>query len=159
MICAVADNGAIGVKGDLPWHIKGDLQFFKQTTSGCPVIMGKTTCLSIGRPLPHRFNIVLTHSGAPMEGVFSAGSLDDAYGLAEFTSSQKCFVIGGAQVYAQAMKDAEKLYITHVHTVIEDADAFFPEIDPEVWKEESRSDVQTDPESGLEYEFVVYGRK
>lgn len=158
IIVAVADNNAIGKNNDLLWHISEDLKFFKRTTLGCPVIMGRRTFESIGRPLPKRLNIVVSRKGydAP-EGVMVVPSLEEAYALAESSESpQRVFVIGGGQIYAQAMSHADRLIITHVHTIIEDADTFFPVIDNSVWKAESRSEMQTDPETGWDFEFVEY---
>ena len=170
IIVAIADNNAIGKDNALLWHISEDLKFFKRTTMGCPVIMGRKTFESIGRPLPKRLNIVVSRGGfnAP-EGVEVVSSLQEAYALAERrhpsvmpseveTSAPKAFVIGGGQIYAQAMSLADHLTVTHVHTVIEDADTFFPAIDPAVWKVASRSELQTDPETGYTFEFVEYIR-
>ena len=158
LIVAVADNWGIGVKGGLPWHLSEDLKYFKATTSGCPVIMGRTTYFSLPfRPLKGRKNIVLNLGGDPIPEACCVLSFEEAYAAAE--PAQKCFVIGGASVYRAAVADMDKLYITHVHTVVEEADVFFPEIDPAVWKVESRSEMHTDPETGFEFEFVVYTRK
>jgi dihydrofolate reductase len=159
LIVAVADNLAIGVKGDLPWHIPGDLKFFKETTRGFPVIMGRTTYFSLPfRPLKGRKNIVLNLGWDPIpEDVVCVNSFEEAYAAAE--PAERCFVMGGASVYRQALGSMDRLYITHVHTIISDADAFFPEINSDIWAVESRSGQQTDPASGLEYEFVTYVRR
>ena len=153
LIVAIADNNAIGRNNELLWHISEDLKFFKRTTMGCPVIMGRKTFESIGRPLPKRLNVVVSRRGfdAP-EGVAVVGSLEEAYGYVERTVSDalagaapasasvtsdqigihRLFIMGGGQIYAQALPDMDRLIITHVHTVIEDADTFFPAIDPAV---------------------------
>ena len=179
LIVAIADNGAIGKNNELLWHISEDLKFFRRTTLGCPVIMGRKTFESIGRPLPKRQNIVVSRRGfeAP-EGVNVVGSLEEAYkavehGLSEnqatatpdpasVTSEQigihRLFIMGGGQIYAQALPDMDRLIITHVHTVIEDADTFFPAIDPAVWQVSERSELMTDPETGYTFEFVTYSR-
>lgn len=154
IIVAVADNMAIGKGNDLPWHLPADLKFFKKTTIGCPVIMGRATYLSIGRPLPKRQNIVLSRSAGPIEGVTVVRSLEEAYAAAE--GAERCFVIGGASIYKAAMNDMDKLYVTHVHTTIEDADAYFPEIDPTVWEKVSVEPMVTDEESGVTMEFTTY---
>jgi len=159
IIVAVAENNGIGVKGALPWHLPGDLKYFKETTRGYPVIMGRTTYFSIGRPLPGRLNIVLNLGGDPIEGVSCVYSFEEAYAVAAASGAEKCFIIGGASVYRAALPDMDTLYITHVHTVVEDADTFFPEINPQVWEEESRSEDVTDPESGVRYAFAVYRRR
>ena len=158
LIVAIADNNAIGVKGQLPWHISEDLQYFKNTTRGYPVIMGRTTYFSLPfRPLKGRKNIVLNLGGDPIPEVECVYSFDEAYAAAE--PAEKCFIMGGASVYRAAMPDMDTLYITHVHTVIEEADAFFPEIDPAVWKKVSVSETHTDPETGWDFEFVVYKKR
>ena len=179
LIVAIADNGAIGKNNELLWHISEDLKFFRRTTLGCPVIMGRKTFESIGRPLPKRQNIVVSRRGfeAP-EGVSVVGSLEDAYKVVEQGLSEnqatatpdpatiitdqivipRMFIMGGGQIYAQALPDMDRLIITHVHTVIEDADTFFPAIDPAVWHVEERSELMTDPETGYTFEFVTYCR-
>ena len=154
LIVAVAENNGIGVKGALPWHLPGDLKYFKETTKGFPVIMGRTTYFSIGRPLPGRKNIVLNLGGDPIPEVDCVYSFEEAYQVAATSGAEKCFIIGGASVYKAALPDMDRLYITRVQHVVEDADTFFPELDPAVWKEVSRSEPHTD--DGITYEFVVY---
>ena len=171
IIVAISDNNAIGKDNALLWHISEDLKFFKRTTLGCPVIMGRKTFESIGRPLPKRLNIVVSRGFDAPEGVTVVSSLDEAYRIAEKgmpatpdsssvipdpIGNPRCFVIGGGQIYAQAIGHADRLVITHVHTVIEDADTFFPEIDPLVWQVEERSEMLHDDESGFDFEFVTY---
>ena len=163
LIVAVADNNAIGRKNALLWNLPGDMKYFRKQTTGNAVIMGWMTFQSIGRPLPKRHNIVISlfpWPEAPAE-VTVVDSLDAAFAAAEATAQeeQKAFVIGGAYTYAEAMDMVDTMHITHVHDAPEDADAFFPEIDPAVWEEESRSELQTDPETGITYEFVVYRRR
>jgi dihydrofolate reductase len=172
IIVAIADNNAIGKDNALLWHISEDLKFFRSTTVGCPVIMGRKTYESIGRPLPKRLNIIVSRKGydAP-EGVVVVDSLEEAFAAASATSTlpsvlssevetspQKCFVIGGGQIYVQAMQIADEMVITHVHTVIEDADTYFPAIDPSIRQVAERSELKTDPESGYTFEFVKYIR-
>ena len=157
LIVAVADNWGIGIKGGLPWHIAEDLQYFKKTTHGYPVIMGRTTYFSLPfRPLKGRKNIVLNLGGDPIPEVVCANSFEEAYSAAE--PCEKCFIMGGASVYRAAINDMDTLYITHVHTEI-DADAFFPEIDLQIWKEVSRSETKFDPENGFKFEFAVYKKR
>ena len=157
IIVAIADNNAIGRDNALLWHISEDLKFFKRTTMGCPVIMGRKTFESIGRPLPKRTNIVVSRGFDAPEGIIVVGSLSEAYTVAD-GSYERCFVIGGGQIYAQALADADRLIVTHVHTVIEDADTYFPQIDPSVWEVEDRSEMFHDEESGFDFEFVTYKR-
>lgn len=169
IIVAIADNNAIGRDNALLWHISEDLKFFRKTTSGSPVIMGRKTFESIGRPLPKRTNIVVSRGFDAPEGVVPVSGLQEAYAAASDAisaamssegdfSPARCFVIGGGQIYAQALPDADCLIVTHVHTVIEDADTFFPEIDPAIWSVSDRSEVMTDPETGYQFEFVTYNR-
>ncbi len=160
IIVAIADNNAIGKDNALLWHISEDLKFFKRTTMGCPVIMGRKTFESIGRPLPKRTNIVVSRSGydAP-EGVVVVTSLEDAFAAVQSSDVERAFVIGGGQIYAQAMSLADRLIVTHVHTVIEDADTFFPDVDPSVWSVADRSELQIDSETGYTFEFVEYVKR
>ena len=174
IIVAIADNNAIGKDNALLWHISEDLKFFKRTTSGCPVIMGRRTFESIGRPLPKRTNIVVSRGFDAPEGVVVVPSLEEAYAVASqrlpvkpamtdtvipnLIGDPRCFIIGGGQIYAQALSDADRLIVTHVHTVIEGADTFFPPIDPDIWTVEHRSEMFHDEETGYYFEFVEYLR-
>jgi dihydrofolate reductase len=158
IIVAISDNNAIGRDNQLLWHISEDLKFFKRTTLGSPVIMGRKTFDSIGRALPKRVNIVVSRGFNTGEEVAVAASLEEAFKVAEDTNLEKCFVIGGGQIYSQALPLVDSLIVTHVHTVIEDADTFFPEIDPAIWKVAQRSELLHDEESGYDFEFVEYIR-
>lgn len=175
IIAAVADNMAIGRDNELLWHISADMKYFRRVTMGCPIIMGYKTWLSIGRPLPGRRNIVITksHFDAP-ESVVQMPDVASAFVAAQEiqtaaaqevnaadvqNSEGQCFVIGGAKTYERTLAQADKLYITHVHTSVPDADAFFPTIDPAVWTLQSETTPETDPETGLQYSFAVYIRK
>lgn len=159
IIVAIADNNAIGKDNALLWHISEDLKFFKRTTMGCPVIMGRKTFESIGRPLPKRTNVVVSRSGyAAPEDVVVVSSLEEAFASVP-GDVERAFVIGGGQIYAQALSLADRLIVTHVHTVIEDADTFFPSIDSSVWSVADRSELQSDPETGYTFEFVEYVKR
>lgn len=169
IIAAVADNMAIGRDNELLWHISADMKYFRRVTMGCTIIMGYKTWLSIGRPLPGRRNIVITksHFDAP-ESVVQVPDVASAFVAAEEVqvnvadaqnSEGQCFIIGGAKTYERTLAQADKLYITHVHTSVPDADAFFPAIDPAVWTLQSETPPETDPENGLQYSFAVYVRK
>lgn len=165
IIVAIADNYAIGKSNALLWHIAEDMKYFRTTTSGCPVIMGYMTFKSIGgKPLPKRDNIVISIFPWPdkPEGVKVAGSLEEAYKMAEESGASedaKVFVMGGGETYRQALPTADKLYITHVHANIDDADTYFPVIDKGIWKIESQSEEKTDPETGYGFNFTVYTRR
>lgn len=158
-IVAIADNYAIGKDNALLWHISEDLKFFKRTTSGYPVIMGRKTFESIGRALPKRVNIVVSRGFDAPEGVILAKSLHDAFNIASNFGAEKCFVMGGGQLYKTAMEEVDSLCVTHVHTVINDADTYFPVIDEAIWKKEALSPLMKDEESGYTFEFVRYIRK
>lgn len=152
IIAAVAENRAIGKDGDIPWHIPEDLERFKQKTTGHPVIMGRKTFESLPenfRPLPDRTNIVLTRSDMDEEGIKVAGSMEEAYSIAE-ELNDKAFIIGGASVYEQALPDADEMEITEVKKEV-DGDTFFPEFDREEWSEKKR-------EAHEEFDFVTYSR-
>ena len=159
IIVAISDNNAIGRNNELLWHISEDLRFFRRTTLGWPVIMGRKTFESIGRALPGRVNVVISRGFTTGEDVEVVGSLEEAFATAESTNLEKCFVMGGGQIYAQALELADRLVVTHVHTVIEDADTFFPPIDPQVWTVSDRSELFTDEETGYTFEFVEYIKK
>ena len=159
IIVAISDNNAIGKDNDLLWHISADMKFFRRQTLGAPVIMGRKTFESIGRALPGRVNIVISRGFDTGEDVEVVGSLEDAFRLAESTNLEKCFVMGGGQIYAQALDMADRLIVTHVHTIIEEADTFFPPIDPSIWAVAQRSELFTDEESGYTFEFVEYEKR
>ncbi|NTU73158.1 dihydrofolate reductase [Candidatus Roizmanbacteria bacterium] len=127
IIVAVGNNRAIGKGNQLLWHISEDLKRFKQLTTGHPIIMGRKTYESIGRPLPNRINIIITRDTAfQAPGCDSVGSLDEALEKAKAQNTDEVFVIGGAQIYAQAIDRADRLYLTKVEGDFE-ADAFFPD--------------------------------
>ena len=156
IIVAISDNNAIGRNNELLWHISADMKFFRRQTLGWPVIMGRKTFESIGRALPGRANIVISRGFTTGEDVEVVGSLQDAFAIAESTNLEKCFVMGGGQIYSQALAQADRLVVTHVHTVIEDADTYFPPIDPAQWQVSSRSELFTDDQTGWNFEFVEY---
>ena len=166
IIAAVAQNKAIGHDNKLLYWLPNDLKRFKTLTSGHTIVMGRKTFESIGRPLPKRTNIVISRGFDAPEGIMTVSSLEEAYNAASAvisgetgTSSARCFVIGGGQIYAQALSSADRLIVTHVHTVIEDADTYFPVLDPSVWAADVRSELFHDEETGYDFEFVEYVRK
>ena len=135
-IVAVSENNAIGRHNTLPWHLPEDLKFFKRTTMGKPVIMGRKTFESLGRALPGRLNIVLTRSKdiKVPEGVLVFAEISDAVERIQQEQGDEGFIIGGGQVFEATMPLVDRMYITRVHTTINDADAFFPNIDHTHWK-------------------------
>lgn len=154
LIAAVASNGVIGAQGQLPWRLPEDLRFFKQQTMGRPVIMGRRTWESIGRPLPGRQNIVVTHSkDVRAEGATVVGSL--AAALAACAGAEEVFVIGGAELYRAALPMADRLVLTEIHREF-DGDVRFPEFDRGDWRE-VRREAQASAD-GLRFDFVRYER-
>lgn len=131
IIVAVAENGVIGSGNRMPWHISEDLRRFKSITTGHPVVMGRKTFESLGRPLPNRTNVVITRNPAyAAEGATVVGSLEEA--LAMFPAEEEVFVIGGGEIYRQAMDIADRLYITRVCEAFE-GDTVFPPVDETRW--------------------------
>lgn len=148
-------NRAIGLAGRLPWHLPADLKRFRAITLGAPIIMGRRTHESIGRPLPGRKNIVLTH--APdyrAEGCTVVHSVEEALREA---AGEEAMVIGGASVYRDFLPRADRIHLTLIHGDFP-ADTFFPEIDRAAWREVERVDVGNDPDSGLSYSYLVFDR-
>ncbi len=159
IIVAVAENYAIGKKGDLLCHMPADLKHFKEITSGKTVMMGERTFFSLPKhPLPNRRNIVLTDvPGKTFEGAESAYSLDEMINIVH--GEEEAFVIGGGMVYRQMMPLADKLYITHIHHSWEDADTFFPEIKESEWQLLSAERHEADEKNPYDYTFAEYMRK
>lgn len=158
IIAAIAQKNALGKNNELIWHLPADLKRFKQQTSGHPIVMGRKTFESLGRPLPNRTNIVITRSKTfQCEGIIVTNSLEDAIKTAK-KINEKIYIIGGATIYKQAIDKADKLDITLVHHSFE-ADVFFPEIDKNIWKEERREDFTADEKNPYDYSFVTYVKK
>ncbi|MBR4851745.1 MAG: dihydrofolate reductase [Tidjanibacter sp.] len=156
LIVAVAKNGVIGTGGTMPWHITEDFAHFKAVTLGHSVVMGRKTYESIGRPLPRRRNIVITRNAElSIEGCEMATSLEAALAMCE--GEEEVFVIGGGEIYRQAMPLADKLYITHVGIEVE-GDTCFPDIDPTVWREVCREDFERGKDFEHPFSFVDYER-
>lgn len=159
IIVAVAENYAIGKKGDLLCHMPADLKHFKEITSGKTVMMGERTFFSLPKhPLPNRRNIVLTDvPGKTFDGAEAVYSLDEL--CAKVAGEEEAFVIGGGMVYRQMMERADKLYITHIHHSWEDADTFFPEIKESEWKLLSAERHEADENNPYPYTYAEYGRR
>lgn len=153
LIAAVAHNQVVGIENRLPWHLPDDLKYFKATTLGRPIIMGRKTYASIGRPLPGRHNIVMTRNPAwQADGVTVVGNLDDA--LAAAGDVPEIFLIGGATLYGVALPRADRLYLTEIDADFA-GDAYFPE-----WPRQEFREVQRETRKGedFNYHFVVYHR-
>jgi dihydrofolate reductase len=152
IIVATDDRGGIGRDGQLPWRLPDDLQRFKRITMGKPVVMGRRTWESIGRPLPGRRNIVISgRPGFAAPGATVAGSLDEA--LRAAGDVPEVCVIGGAEIYRLALPLAQEIHLTRVHALV-DADAFFPALDPAEWEEIGRDDHAADERHAYPYSFV-----
>lgn len=159
LIVARARNGVIGRDNQLPWHLSEDLKFFKRTTMGAPVIMGRKTHESIGRPLPGRRNLVVTRDPSRrFDGCETVGGLDEALALCDQASTPEAFLIGGAELYRQGIDRADALVVTEVDADVE-GDATFAAPDPTQWREVSREyPAQTAP-GELAYSWVRYERR
>jgi len=155
-IVAMSENRVIGFENRLPWHLPADLQYFKQVTQGKPILMGRKTHESIGRPLPNRENIILTRDKtfhAP--GCTIVHSIESA--LANLPNQSELIVIGGAELYRQTLPLIQRLYLTIIHQAFA-GDAFFPEIDKAEWKEIKREDYLRDEKNAYDYSFLVLER-
>lgn len=162
LIAAVAENGTIGRDGRLPWRLSGDLRHFKALTLGKPVVMGRKTWDSLGRPLPGRPNIVVSRDPAfAPDGAEAAGglaaALDRARALAEAAGAGEIMVIGGAALYAAALPVADRLYLTEVHADVA-GDTHFPQLDPGAWRETARERHPAGEKDEHAYSFVVLVR-
>lgn len=155
IVVAYDQQHGIGAANDLLWQrdLPADLAHFKAITTGGTVIMGRKTYESIGRPLPNRQNIVITRGDMQIEGVEVAHSLEEAYRLA----TGELFVIGGGQVFAEALPDVDTVYATEVQATFPEASVFFPVLGEE-WRETSRKKHQRDEQNHYDYDFVTYKR-
>lgn len=156
IIVAVAENGVIGDKNSLLWHISEDLRNFKRITSGHPVIMGRKTFESLGRPLPNRTNVVISRREQTIEGCTVVGSLEEA--IAMFPQTEEVFIIGGAQIYALALGIADKFYLTRVGHSYQ-GDTSFPEWDESQWNLISKESFEQGEKFPYPFTFEEYTRK
>jgi len=156
IIAAISKNNALGKDNDLIWHLPADLKRFKKVTSGHYILMGRNTFESIGKPLPNRTSVIITrNTNYNKDGCLIANSIEQALELSK--KQETVFIIGGAQVYKQAIdRDlVDQLDITLVHEEF-DADVFFPEIDPMIWKEVSRENFMADEKNKYDFSFISY---
>ena len=157
LVAALDQAGAIGKGNALPWHLPADLKRFKQLTLGRPILMGGNTARSLGRALPGRRNLVLTRAAqAPFADMEAVASLAQAV---ERAGAEPLMVIGGGEIYALALAQATELRLTHVHTRIEGADAFFPAWSREEWKVQARESHAADERHAYDFDFVDYIRR
>jgi dihydrofolate reductase len=163
MIAAVARNGVIGAADGMPWYLPSDFAHFKRTTMGKPIVMGRKTFESIGKPLPGRANIVVTRQpGYAPDGVTVADSLAAALELAEIAAqasgANEIVIGGGGEIYREAMPLADRLYITHVDAA-PPGDTTFPPIEPGLWEVVAAPAVLADPRDTASYRVNVYARR
>jgi dihydrofolate reductase len=159
IIAAIAKNNALGKDNDLIWHLPADLKRFKKVTSGHHILMGRNTYESIGKPLPNRTTVIITRNlEYSAEGCIVVDSIEKAIQVAK--EDEQVFIIGGAQIYKQAMELnlVDQLDITQVHEEF-DADVFFPVIETELWKENSRENFKADEKNTYNYSFLSYKRR
>jgi len=162
IIVAASENNVIGMNNDLVWNLPIDMKFFKDTTRGHHVLMGRKNYESIPeeyRPLPNRTNIVVTRKDIPSKNnVFFVHEIDRGIEIAKENGEEELFIIGGGEIYKQTLKIADKLYLTRVHAEFE-GDTFFPEVDENQWQEVSRKLIKADERHKFDFTFLEYSKK
>jgi len=159
LIVAADTNNAIGINNQLLWRLPNDLKFFKNTTWGFPVIMGRKTFEAVNKPLPGRTNIVISRNQDwKSEGVKTAMDLTGAIEIARQTNAKQIFIIGGGEIYSQAMLLVDTIYLTRVHTILK-GDTFFPVLDESQWELFSNDDFLADEKHAFDYSFQLWKRK
>lgn len=156
IIVAVAKNNAIGKNNNLLWHIKEDLVYFKKTTLGATVVMGRKTFESIGKPLPGRRNVVVSKTMNEIEGIEIFRSIDQALGSCSL--NEEVFIVGGGEIYKQSISLVQRIFLTIVDVNIPDADTFFPELDMSQWREVFREDHSRGVSFEHPFSFIVLDR-
>jgi dihydrofolate reductase len=159
IIVATSLNNAIGKGNAMLWHLPEDFKFFKNTTWGMPIIMGRKTFESIGKALPGRTNIVITsNKNWQAEGVHTVSNINDAIAYAETTNTKEIFITGGAEIYKQTFAMADKIYLTRVNTQI-DGDAYFPEINEAEWDLAFEKNIKADDKNVFDMSFQTWVKK
>ncbi|MDI9878091.1 dihydrofolate reductase [Flectobacillus longus] len=159
IIVATAEKGVIGKDNQLIWHLPEDLKMFKRLTTGHVIIMGRKTFESIGKPLPNRTSIIISrNTDYHVEGCITVGSLGEAVAKAKEIGNEEAFIIGGAQIYALALDMADTVYLTQVHHEFE-GDAFFPELDTNIWAETERKSFSPDEKHAYAFDFVTLEKR
>ena len=159
LIAAIGKNNELGKDKGLVWDMPTDLKYFRDKTKGRTVIMGRKTFESVGHPMPKRRNIIITRDkNYKAEGIEVVHSLEEALNLEKtaIRNNEEIFIIGGEEIFKQAMSVTDRLYITHIDAEDKDADTFFPEIIPIVWNEISHEEHKKDSENPFDYTFSVY---
>jgi len=161
LVVAASTNNAIGKDNQLLWHLPNDLKFFKNVTWAMPVVMGRKSFDSLGgKPLNGRLNIIITRQkDFAANGVAAVNNLNDAIFLAQQHDYKELMILGGGEIYKQSMDKADKIYITRVHAIFEDADTFFPEIDTNKFQLTSNQDFFTNEKHAYDYSFQLWERK
>jgi len=155
-VVAISENHAIGKDNKLLWYLSNDLKHFKDITTGGTIIMGRKTYESVGKPLPKRRNIIITRQAITIEGSEVVNSIEAALALCK--TEAEVYIVGGAEIYKQAMPLTDRIYLTIVHQQF-DADSFFPEINKQDWNQTAREDHEPDAKNLIPYSFVTYDRK
>lgn len=162
IIVAVSENNVIGRNNDLPWYLPSDLKYFKETTMGHCVVMGRKNFESIPpkySPLVGRTNIVITRQkDYKANGAVVVNSIQEAIDYSKNHSETECFITGGGEIFKQSIHLCDRIYLTRIHAVIE-GDVYFPELNENEWKEISRKDMQADEKNNYPFSFLVYERK
>ncbi len=158
LIVAVSENNVIGNKNKIPWRIPADMKYFKSRTKGNVVVMGRKTFESLGKPLPDRVNIVITHQeDFHPEGAFVVSTMEAALRKAKQFPGKEIFIIGGGEIYLQSLELADRIYLTRIHQHFE-GDTFFPELPASKWKIVSNESHQPDEKNPHPYSFITYAR-
>ena len=159
LVVAAANNNAIGKENKLLWHMPNDMKYFKNVTWGMPVIMGRKTFEALGKPLAGRKNIILTkQNGWKTEGAVTVKSFEDAIFLGKEMDVKEMMVIGGGEIYRSTIDKADRIHITRIDAEFEEADTFFPAIDPAKWKLVSQKNYEADAKNKYNYSFQVWER-
>ena len=157
-IVAISTNRAIGKDNDLVCHLPGDMKFFRLTTTGHHIIMGRKNYESIGRPLPKRTNVIISRdANYKAEGCITVTSIEAALELAKQNSETEAFIIGGGQIYAQSLELCDTVYLTQIHQTLE-GDTFYPELDTNTWKQVSEEKHSQDEKNKFDYSFLKFER-
>lgn len=157
LIAAASENNVIGKNNWMPWDLPAELAYFRATTRGKPVIMGRKTYDSVGRPMPGRHNVIVSRdSTLKIPGVDTATSIDEAIKMVEKDGVDEVFVIGGEQIYNLAMPIADRIYLTRVHTNVEGGEAFFPEVDQSLWTMTKSDRHEADAENTIPFTTMVF---
>ncbi|MDQ0350809.1 dihydrofolate reductase [Alkalibacillus filiformis] len=157
LIVAMDDNQVIGLNNDMPWHLPNDLKYFKKVTSGSPIVMGRKTFESIGRPLPNRHNIIMTRNEQyTQESCSIVHQWEDLSPLVD--GEEEVFIIGGSELFKDALEQVDYMYITRIHETF-DGDTYFPTINWDDWELVSEQSGELDEKNKHEHTFLVYRRK